>query len=912
MENLRRRWARSAILALALIATVPTAERFGLLASFDRALADRRSSVALHEVVGDVVLVDIDARSLSSIGVWPWPRRLHGALVEAAARLGARRIAFDVDFSSRAADPADDAAFAAALAATPVETLLAAFTQPASAGTGDLQASLPIAALLDHAWPVAVNAPTDPDGAVRRFPYTMRIGAETVTSLPALLAGRTAAGTFGIDYTIDRTRFPRISYVDLLEGRVAPAAIAGKTLIVAATAIELHDFFPAPGGGIVFGSTILALATETLLQGRELTALTPPPALEIAIAALLAFAVVPRRRLAGSLALLLGLDLGLEVGAFALAQGLHVMLATAGAHLLIAVVAVSAIQREFGLRRLLLWVRSLEVRNGEAMIDRLVDEGFDAVLVFDDGGRIRRINHRAVALLGLAVDGTVGQLPPSLADAVGAVLGGTADRHARTETQLTVERAGDRRIVDAGISAFDVRRATDRAGLGTPATFVCVTLRDVTEREQAYARIRQLALEDQATGLPNRNAVEARLARPEAGAGGALVLLGLDRFRKINERLGHGIGDRVLNEVAGRLVATVGADGFVARLGADEFAVVVPGDAAAGSELARRLTLEIARPMAIADHRLVLSASAGVAAIDPALPATARLSRAESALRDAKRSGAGSIACFDAAMDTLRRKRLAIEFGFAAALDAGAFEVVYQPQVSLATRQLIGVEALVRWTHPTEGPISPALFVAVAEETGMIHRLGAFVLERACRDAMTWPRPITVAVNVSPIQFQTGDLVAIVERALAVSGLAPTRLQLEMTESAFVHDGDTLRASFDTLTGRGITFALDDFGTGYSSLSHLTRFPISKIKIDRAFVTDVPADETSMAVLRSVMALAEGLGAETIAEGIETEVQARVLTDLGCRQGQGFLFSRGVAAPAIAALMRPEPAAAVA
>jgi EAL domain-containing protein (putative c-di-GMP-specific phosphodiesterase class I) len=216
---------------------------------------------------------------------------------------------------------------------------------------------------------------------------------------------------------------------------------------------------------------------------------------------------------------------------------------------------------------------------------------------------------------------------------------------------------------------------------------------------------------------------------------------------------------------------------------------------------------------------------------------------------------------------------------------------------------MIGAEALLRWTHPTKGPISPALFIPVAEEMGLIHRLGAWVLATACRDAMSWPDPIKIAVNISSIQFETGDLVAAVRQATQASGLPGGRLEIEITESAFVKESARLKEIFDRLLGMGIRFALDDFGTGYSSLGYLHRFPIAQIKIDQSFVTGIPGDGHAMAILRSIKALAEGLGIRTIAEGVETAEQAEILRILGCDDGQGYLFSRPVDSGTIALIL---------
>lgn len=896
--------ARALLNGLALFVALLAVTLFGrasdLTNFLQRTIGDLRSGVLTHGVGNDLLLVDIDARSLASLGVWPWPRSLHGRLVQESSRLGAARVAFDIDFSTHSPKAEEDEAFAAALAASKAEILLAAFVQSAGGASGEHIVSMPIAALSAHGWPAAVNARPDRDGAVRRFPFAITDGKEEIASLPALLSGRSGQGDFGIDYAIDDRGFPHVSYVDLLEGRVDREHVAGRTLIVGATAVELHDFFPAPRGGVVFGTSILALATETLRQNRETSPYELPPLLEILGVGLLSLLLLRRLGPKAALVTTVGIGLALEVAALAVRETMGSDPATAGIHLLLVTAAAARIQQEFGFSRLLLWIRGLEVRNRDVMIDRLVDEGFDAIVVLDDHDVVVRINRAARDLLGLELGSSVDGLSPVLGEAIRRVR--SRDPHAtrRVDVQFEHVTDGETRILEAGLSAFTIQRAGETANTPTSGVYVCTTLRDVTERERAQVKIRQLALTNQVTGRPNRNALDAWLNTGGAEAG-YLIVLGLDRFRRFNELLGYRNADAILSEVARRLDDA--GLGRVAHIGTDQFAVLVDGDGEEAMATARHLLEVIGHPMAVADHRISVTPCAGIALGEPNLKPSELFGRAERAMRDAKQRGAGSISCFDIEMETQRLKRLAVEFGFQRALDEGEFHTVYQPQVSLTTGRIVGVEALVRWRHPTEGEISPALFVPIAEETGLIHKLGTWVLNRACGDAVLWPKPITVAVNVSPLQLQTGDLAASVLTALETSGLAVERLQLELTESSFVGEGSEMRAEFDLLRERGVSFALDDFGTGYSSMSHLARFPISKIKIDRSFVVGLPNDETSLAILRSIMALAEGIGAHTIAEGIEDEVQAAVLRDLGCEEGQGFLYSRGIGNDELRALL---------
>ncbi|WP_192847080.1 EAL domain-containing protein [Aureimonas sp. AU4] len=880
----------------------------GLTPSLDTALGDLRFAAGTRAASGQVVLVDIDAKSLAEVGVWPWPRRLHGELVRAAAKAGAAGIAFDVDFSS-ASGAKDDALFAQALGESGVDTFLAAFQRPDTTLSGQLRASLPIAPLLDASWPVSVNVPLDGDGRVRRFPRATPIGEEVVAAMPSVLANREASGgEFGIDHGIEAATIPRVSYTDLLAGRVDPAVVRGKSLIVGASAIELHDLFPVPRAGIVSGSTVIALATETLLQDRALTTWTPPLALLLLVAA--AGAVVATR--CSMRRSLLVLSCGMML-VEALAVWLYVrdaaMLQTGGLHVALAGLVGWSAAREFGLRGLLLWKARRETQNTLRLLERVVDDGFDAVILADDAGRILRTNEAARRLLGLARDAGIEDLPAALGATLRrsmADLGSETAHGARLRGIEAVGAAPDERLLEYAVASFWLDGEAARGRPARRLRFGALMLRDVTERERMQETLRFAALHDSLTGLGNRRALEAALdARLDAGDPVTLLAFDLDRFKGVNDALGHATGDAVLAETARRAAAILPEDAALFRIGGDEFVVLLSAaDAAVALHVSERLEAAIVQPLTVRGHRVSVGTSVGIAGIgDGCRDAATLRRRADVALYRAKRSAERRIVAFDAGMETARLDRLALEADLKQAIDSGAFEVAYQPQLRLSDRMWTGAEALVRWRHPERGFVSPAAFIPVAEEMGLIHELGARVLEIACRDAATWPETVRIAVNVSPLQLAAGDVRGAVRRALAASGLDPRRLELEITESAFVGENDRLASIFADLLSLGVTFALDDFGTGYSSLGYLHRFPISKIKIDRSFVIDGRGSRHSMAVLRSVMALADGLAVRTIAEGIETEDQADLLRSLGCGEGQGYLFSRPVDAASVAELL---------
>ncbi|MGY2052054.1 bifunctional diguanylate cyclase/phosphodiesterase [Methylobacterium sp. JK268] len=428
--------------------------------------------------------------------------------------------------------------------------------------------------------------------------------------------------------------------------------------------------------------------------------------------------------------------------------------------------------------------------------------------------------------------------------------------------------------------------------------FVC-THEDVTERHRSEARIAHMARHDSLTGLPNRiplrEWMEEALARHGAGEVGAVLCLDLDGFKIVNDTLGHPAGDAILRRVAGRLAEVVGAGDRVARLGGDEFAIVQAGAAqpAGAAALAARIVEALRRPFTLQGQQVAIGTSLGIATTGHAAPhPDALLRSADVALYQAKAAGRGTWRFFDPAMDAEIQRRHRLAADLRRALDEGQFELHYQPLVEAKGSALRGFEALLRWRHPDQGLVSPAEFIPIAEEIGLIRPLGAWVLARACADAASWPAPVKVAVNLSPVQFSGGTLVEDVRAALLASGLDRGRLELEITESVLLQDNEATLAVLHALRALGARIAMDDFGTGYSSLSYLRSFPFDKIKIDQSFVRSLAAEAGSVAIVRAVIGLGRALGMSVLAEGVETPEQLAILRQEGCDEVQGYLFSR--------------------
>ncbi|MFA5898888.1 MAG: EAL domain-containing protein [Hyphomicrobium sp.] len=529
-----------------------------------------------------------------------------------------------------------------------------------------------------------------------------------------------------------------------------------------------------------------------------------------------------------------------------------------------------------------------DLKQREASFRLLFDENPVPMFVLQrDTQSFLAANAAAQSHYGYRVDQLVALKLQDLHDGPGDDVGEAFDTEPATARHMTA----DGRIIEVVVFS----RQLDYEG--TPAILMAVI--DVTERKQAEARIAHMAHHDALTELPNRVLFRQRLVdalshRSRAGGLVGALCIDLDNFKLVNDTLGHPTGDRLLQDVALRIQRVTRPQDMAARLGGDEFAILVP-DVKSPQDLAllaERLIHVVSEPYMVEGHILTVGTTIGIAvAPGDGEDADRLLRNADLALYRAKADGKSTFRFFESEMDAKAQARRQLETDLRGAIISETLQVHYQPLVDLSNGDIIGFEALLRWPHPTRGFIPPSEFVPLAEETGLITSLGNFVLGRACEDAKQWPMNVKLAVNLSPMQFRVGDVLANVKRALEQSGLEAQRLDLEITESVLLDRTDLVVAQLHALRALGVQISMDDFGTGYSSLSYLRAFPFDKIKIDRSFVRDLTGNRHTLAIVRAILGLAAGLDMKVVAEGIETPADLACLTAEGCKEGQGFYFS---------------------
>jgi PAS domain S-box/diguanylate cyclase (GGDEF) domain len=884
------------VVALAIVLTS------GLHGALRNSLTDLRFAWNQRPASGDIVIVAIDAPSIEKIGVWPWPRRLHADLVGRLESAGVRDIIFDVDFSSPS-DPASDQAFVEALDRAGGSVVLPSFKQP-GANTADAKVvhiNRPLKQFGDHSWSAVVNVTVEPDGLVRRYSFEEKFNGQFLASMGAALAGHYDGkhAPFLIDFSIRSSSIPTVSYFDVLRGDSATLGnLRDKKIIIGGTALELGDRFSVPGGRVIAGPVLQALAAESILQNRALRSTSAIVALGGLCAIVLIMMFTWRRLSAGMRSVvLIGMAAAVEVFAILLQTKLPLVVDTSLFHTAVAVYLGAVALDEIDFRGLL-------SRIAESRFQRIAMSLGDGLVCTDHNHLITVWNPGAAAIFGYEPAEVMGRRFETICagNAEAALLSFSVRDSAQPRLQLpggaVVEFDGLRKNGEV----FPVE-ACFSAWQGADGFQYGAVLRDISVRKREEDRIRYLAEHDALTGLANRSSLDMDLAAmiSAAEAGGreiTLLVLGLDGFQQINGLLGHGSGDLVLRAVSERLKAEAGDQAIVARLSGDEFAVAISCDNAAetAAQLSERFSRSFNHPIAAGRRQHHLRVSIG-AVLYPYGGRTADelLANGHLAFSRAKATRRGGYVNFENTIREELEARLTLEAELVQAAERDEFELFYQPQVRLADGALIGAEALIRWRHPLRGLVPPDEFMPIVNASSISDRVAGWVLRTACRQARTWEQgghKIRVGINLSPSQLRSGDLAASVAEMLQVTGLTPSLLELEVTEDILLLDEQAVLDTFRKIRELGVCIVFDDFGTGYASLSYLKKFPLDGLKIDKSFVLDLLADAGDAAIVGSTIGLSRQLGLAVIAEGIEDRATADMLIGMGCEEGQGYFYAR--------------------
>lgn len=883
------RLAPAAVLALVAIGYLG-----GWFSLIDSRLLEGRFRLNSRPASGDLVIVSIDPHSLQMLDVWPWPRGYHATVLDNLLAAGARRVAFDIDFSSRSI-PGEDAELAAALERAGRRAILPVFVQHDTAG-GTTSATQPLTTFRRHVTLASINVLPDTDGLVRRYRVHQMAGGRRLPTLAAALTdGASAApGEFLVDFGIRVSSIPRISYVDILTGNFDPTALRDKVVLIGATAVELGDQVAVPVHAAVPGVMLQGLAFESLHQRRALVATGSWPALGLAllVAVLLGPGIVHHAWRAGLSWLGLGVT-GLWCGAWGLQLGGALIMDLSPALLTLVGLYATALMRRTDLQAVRLLVQGRTLHGKEILIQRVMESSFDAIVTISPDGNVKSCNAAASQMFRYPAAVLIG-MPLDRLLAAGAPDPGTS-RPGRPAETIGRRRDGSTFPLEIVISEITTEMQRIHVAL----------LRDITERREQQAALQHQAFHDALTDLPNRFLLQQRMEENLETAGRtntpvAFLILDLDRFKEVNDTLGHHIGDQLLRQIANRLQEPLRPGDTIARLGGDEFAVLLPdADLPTAIRLARTFLEILDRPFTIQGFSLQIGASIGIALFpDHGRDAYILLQRADVAMYLAKRDKSG-VSVYDVCKDDHSLRQLTLTGELKEAIELNNFLLCYQPKLSCADDQPAGMEALVRWQHPRHGLLSPDEFIGLAENTGLIRPLTYWVLNTALRQYASWRKEgvdIPIAINLSAQSLRERDLPGRLRDLLDTWGLMPEHLILEITESVLMDDPERSMEIVTALHDLGIAISIDDFGTGYSSLAYLKRLPAREIKIDRSFVSDMDDNPDDIVIVRSTVELAHNLGLRVVAEGIETIGVWERLKEMGCDIGQGYLFSRPVVA----------------
>ena len=837
-----------------------------------------------------IVIVGIDSTSIQALDHWPWPRQLHARLLDNLSRANPRRIFLDIDFSSPS-NPLDDAVLDAALARRrDFPIALPTFFQYANSADGQLLISRPLPRFARSVDFAGVNGRPGADGLTREWRTVWTIGGERIASV--IDPGRLLPDeqSVPIDYSISPSSFTYVSYYDVLENRVPPELFVGKSVFIGATALELGDMVAVPVYGRLPGIVVQALATETVNVGAPRHA---PRWISMVLfagwtlLAALLFATKWRRNLTVLLLSALGI-VCLTTYAFAMHR---LLIETAAPLLVVTLLFVAVTVRCLELQTWRALAFALGMRRRDALLKSVVQSSTDCIVCVNENGIVKMANPAATRLFGCAaydlLDEPIARYITLLAgDGAGARL---AALHG------TIQEC-DARTLSGEV--FPVEISVSRVRLNTERLYTAI-VRDIRERRAQTRHLQHQATHDSLTSLPNRAALLAHLERalaPDRSQPSiALLMLDLCRFKEVNDTLGHNIGDRVLCEVAQRFRQALGERGFIARIGGDEFTVVLdrPHSTETISTISQALVDSLRAAIDVAGISIEVGVTIGIARFpqDASEPQTL-LRHADVAMYVAKRRGA-AYEFYDSAHDENSVRKLAIGGELRSAIAASQLELYYQPQVNLHSGMVDSVEALVRWIHPKQGTIAPTEFIAIAESTDLIRPLTEWSLGTALGQVRAWRERgvhLRIAVNLSSRLLQDTAFPGRLKRLLENAGCPAATLELEITESAMMLDPARALRVIQEIDKLGVLISIDDFGTGYSSLGYLRDLPVHALKLDKSFVAGMRNNADDRIIVESTAQMAHAMRLKLVAEGVETEWDAQFLASAGYDYAQGFRY----------------------
>lgn len=880
----------------------------GGLAFLERELSDFRFGLDTRQPTSDLVVVAIDPPSLRQLDVWPWPRDYHAELIENLLAAGVKDIAFDIDFSSPST-PEADARFEAALERGGQRIILSLFKQIyRDQDRSRLIVTEPLPRFKRHVRLASLSLRPAADGLVRQVRMHDDWNGRSVPSLWTMLAGHGNSffDSFSIDFGIDANSIPLLSYADVLTGRFDADALRGKSVIVGATAIELQDVVPVPVYRSISGVLLHALSYHSLISDRALQRIGPTPTILALI--LMTFFLAPRftswswRK---GLVVLLASGSGLFGFSLLLQVNLPVMVDVTPAIFLLALLFVWGLISRIDAQSLRLVLQNLRLRRVDALMHKVTENSFDGILTLGKDGSVETANEAASRMFGYTTDAMIGR---KVSDLLPDLEGADAESFTHVDQgQLeTLGRKQNGSIFPAEVSVSEME-------LEDGPAFIAI-LRDVTKRKAYELQLKHQASHDDLTGLPNRTLMAHRLTQSLETAARdkepvALLLLDLDRFKEINDTLGHHVGDALLCNVARRLTKLIGKSDTFARLGGDEFAFLLPpaSDLARANRVAERISQALERPFEFAGLSLEVGGSIGIAMYpEHATDETRLLQCADVAMYMAKR-GQTRIAQYDPEQDQNSVRQLALTGQLRRAIETNELSFHYQPKFDLVKNRVFAVEALARWQHPTHGAIPPDEFIAQAEHTGLIEPLTLWCFDTALAQVAEWRRAgreINVAINISPRALHLELLPKLLSEHLQKHDVSPRLVTLEITESGIMHDTEAALRIIDQFHAMGVRLSIDDFGTGYSSLAILKQLPVDELKIDKSFVMHMTENDDDAVIVRSTIDLAHNLGLKVVAEGIESAEHVKLLAALGCNVGQGYFFSQPLPASDFSAWLR--------